>query len=208
MGVPTTKNMTGSEYGLYRAFGILPAPPDPKEAQPISEFFRDINDAVVGYCRQEGMDVPKILIEPGRLLTSRAEFLLTAIHSIKERPPDAPFAITDVGRLSVTFPCEFEYHEMFLANRPLAEPEVPYNIVGRICTSADWLARNRLLPRLTPADTIAIMDAGAYFSSNASNFAFPRPRIVSISEGEARIIRDEESFEHLTAMDEAWHAEA
>jgi diaminopimelate decarboxylase len=76
-----------------------------------------------------------------------------------------------------------------------------YHIMGRICTSADWMFRNRLMPELKADDVLAVMDAGAYFSSNASSFAFPRPAIVMVSEGKASLIRQEESFEHLIAMD-------
>jgi hypothetical protein len=45
------------------------------------------------------------------------------------------------------------------------------------------------------------MDAGAYFSSYSSNFAFPRPAIVMVDDGIASVIRQEETFEHLIAMD-------
>jgi diaminopimelate decarboxylase len=54
---------------------------------------------------------------------------------------------------------------------------------------------------LAPDDALAVMDAGAYFSSYSSNFAFPRPAIVMIENGQPRVIRNAESFEHLVAMD-------
>jgi diaminopimelate decarboxylase len=73
--------------------------------------------------------------------------------------------------------------------------------MGRICTSADWLFKNLYLPELKAGDALAVMDAGAYFSSYSSNFAFPRPAIVMVSDGRESIIRREESFEHLTAVD-------
>jgi diaminopimelate decarboxylase len=74
-------------------------------------------------------------------------------------------------------------------------------VTGRVCTSADWLLRNRLLPALAEGDVLAVMDAGAYFSSYSSNFAFPRPAIVMVKGGKASILRAAESFEHLVAMD-------
>jgi diaminopimelate decarboxylase len=63
--------------------------------------------------------------------------------------------------------------------------------------------KNRVLPKLQPGDVLAVMDAGAYFSSYSSNFAFPRPAIVMVHEGQAVLIRAAETFEHLTAMDRA-----
>jgi diaminopimelate decarboxylase len=79
--------------------------------------------------------------------------------------------------------------------------DTTYLVTGRVCTSADWLFRNRLLPRLSAGDTLAVMDAGAYFSSYSSNFAFPRPAVVMVKDGAATAIRNAESFEHLVAMD-------
>ena len=76
-----------------------------------------------------------------------------------------------------------------------------YHLMGRLCTKADWLARNRYLPKLKSGDVLAIADAGAYFNSYATNFAFPRPAIVMVDSDEAYAIRACESFEHMTAMD-------
>jgi diaminopimelate decarboxylase len=57
------------------------------------------------------------------------------------------------------------------------------------------------MPELRPGDILAVMDAGAYFSSYSTNFAFPRPSIVMVNDGTTCLIRNEETFEHLTAMD-------
>lgn len=200
-GVPTTKNMTGAEYGIYRLFGVLPRPPRLEEAQHVAEFMRDLVDAVEQTCGELQIDVPRLIIEPGRLATSRAEFLLARVHAIKERDNGPLFAITDAGRLSLTFPCDFEYHEVFVAGRPTAALDTLYDVTGRVCTSADWMFRNRLLPKLQAGDVLAVMDAGAYFSSYSTNFAFPRCAIVMVDAGNASVIRGAETFEHLTALD-------
>ena len=90
---------------------------------------------------------------------------------------------------------------MFVANRIHALLTSSYTVVGRICTPADWMVKNRLLPNLQPGDVLAVMDTGAYFNSYSANFSFPRPAVVMVSSGEASLIRNEESFEHLVAMD-------
>jgi diaminopimelate decarboxylase len=163
----------------------------------VKELIDDVRQASA----QLGFAMPAIAVEPGRFVTSRSELLLTQVKTVKPRDGGIPIAITDAGRLSVTFPCDFEYHEVFVSSRPTAPLEVPYMVTGRVCTSADWLLRNRLLPTLHAGDALAVMDAGAYFSSYSSNFAFPRPAIVMVRNGEPVIIRDEESFAHLVAMD-------
>lgn len=201
-GVPTTKNMSGIEYGIYRVFGTLPKPPRVQERQPLGEFMQDLFRSIEADCRQFGLEVPRLIIEPGRLVTSRGEFLLASVRTVKHRTHGPVFAITDAGRLSVTFPCDFEYHEVFVAGRPDAHIDTFYGVMGRVCTSADWMFKNRLLPKLAPGDVLAVMDAGAYFSSYSSNFAFPRPGIVMVDGDEVTVLRKPETFEHLTAMDE------
>lgn len=200
-GVETTKNMSGKEYGMYRALGCLPPPPSPRDYQPLNSFFGEVIEAVKVSCAKFGLALPKIIIEPGRLITSKSELMLTRVNAIKRKEDGTMFALTDAGRLSLTFPCDFEYHEVFVADRPGDALENLYHIMGRVCTSADWMFKNRALPRLKPGDVLAVMDAGAYFSSYSSNFAFPRPDIVMVDHGQSRIIRKQEGFEHLTAVD-------
>ncbi|MBI5236577.1 MAG: diaminopimelate decarboxylase [Deltaproteobacteria bacterium] len=201
-GVETTKNMSGAEYGMYRLFGCLPSPPKVADFPPIESFFNEIIEAIKAKCSELQLETPKIIIEPGRLITSKSEFLLTKVNTIKTRPDGTTYAMTGAGRLSMTFPCDFEYHAAFVADRPEARPERLYNVMGRVCTSADWMFKNRLLPKLNAGDVLAVMDAGAYFSSYSSNFAFQRPAIVMVSEtGNASVLRAQESFEHLVAMD-------
>ena len=200
-GVPTTKNMNGIEYGVYRVFDVLPKPPRLEDWQPVSDTMHDLMSSIEESCRRLHLEVPRLIIEPGRLITSRAEFLLASVRTVKRRTSGPLFAITDAGRLSVTFPCDFEYHEVFVAGRPNASMDTFYGVMGRVCTSADWMFKNRLLPKLQTGDVLAIMDAGAYFSSYSSNFAFPRPAIAMVDDGKAVVIRDTEPFEHLTALD-------
>jgi diaminopimelate decarboxylase len=200
-GVPTTKNMSGFEYGIYRMMGCPPKPPSLYEFQSMDSFFNEILNSIRESCHAQNVEVPIILIEPGRAITSRSEFLLTRVLAVKQKANGKRFMITDAGRLSIAFPCDFEYHEVFLANRPAETATTPYQIMGRVCTSADWMFKNRLLPEINPGDVLAVMDAGAYFSSYSTNFSFPRPSIIMVSNGRAQVIRHEETFEHLIGMD-------
>jgi diaminopimelate decarboxylase len=203
IGVPTSKNMDGFEYGLYRLFGCLPKAPDPAAFEEIDTFVQRIGEAVRDSCNGLNLEMPAIILEPGRFVTSRCEFLLSTVLAIKEKSRGPTFAITDAGRLSLTFPCDFEYHSIFLADQGKSRlKKEPYHVMGRICTSADWMAKNICLPQLREGDVLATMDAGAYFSSYSSNFAFPRPAIVMVSEqGRVEVLRRAESFEHLVALD-------
>ncbi len=201
MGVPTTKNMNGVEYGIYRLFDCLPSPPDPLQYENIDSFVKNLDTVVRDRCHKVGLEPPGLILEPGRFVTSRCQFLLSTVLAIKRKQSGTSFAITDAGRLSVTFPCEFEYHEIFTANQAGREMTRVYNIMGRVCTSADWMAKNRLLPELQEGEVLVTMDAGAYFSSYSTNFAFPRPAIVMVTDTGYELLRSSESFEHLSRLD-------
>lgn len=200
-GVQTTKNMSHKEYSMYRLFGCLPSPPLLEDCQSFNSFFNEILTCIKETCSRQNIEMPKILIEPGRLITSKSEFLLTRVNAIKRKSDGTQFAITETGRLSLTFPCDFEYHEVFVADRPNNKMTHRYHVMGRICTSADWMFKNRYLPKLHSGDVLVIMDAGAYFSSYSTTFAFPRPAIVLVSNGKSHVIRKLETFEYLTALD-------
>src|SRR5262249_26086114 len=111
------------------------------------------------------------------------------------------FAITDGGMQSLAFPLCYEYHHCFVANRASAAPATRYFVAGPLCSPEDLLYRNWPLPSIEPGDVLAIMDAGAYFTSFANNFSYPRPAIVAATDGTARILRTRETFEGMTRND-------
>lgn len=202
VGVPTSKNMSGAEYGLYRLFGCLPEAPDPEMFESVDTFVHRISESVQKACVDLNIEVPALILEPGRFVTSRCEFLLSTVLAVKEKSHGPKFAITDAGRLSLTFPCDFEYHSVFTADQGNIFDKELYHVMGRICTSADWMAKNIYLPQLREGDVLATMDAGAYFSSYSSNFAFPRPAIIIVDENsDVEVLRLAETFEHLVALD-------
>lgn len=200
-GVPTTKIMSRFEYAIYRFFGALPRPPDPVSYQQIDAFMGEISNDVRSFCQLNGLQIPKLLVEPGRYITSRSQFLLTRVNAIKKKHDGKLYAITDAGKISITYPCDYEYHEIFLANCAHGSLTNNYTVVGRTCTSADWIVKNRYLPSLQPGDVLAVMDAGAYFVSYSTNFSFPRPAVVMVFDGQAILLRRAESFSHMVAMD-------
>lgn len=199
--VPTMKVMSRFEYARQRLFGVPASPPDPGVATNIERYMQQMSEAIGLYCRNHNLSQPRMIFEPGRIVTSQSHVLLTIVHSIKSNQEGPNFAMTDAGKILTSYPCDYEYHQMFVANRMRAPLDDTYQLMGRLCTSADWLAKHRSMARLERGDVIAIMDAGAYFTSYASNFAFPRPKVVLLDAGKIRTLRQRETFEHLTAMD-------
>lgn len=203
IGVPTSKQMSGIEFVLSRALQIVPLPPDHGDFEPIEHFLDNIVKKIEDKCKTLQMPMPKVLMEPGRFVTSRAGILLTKIRSRKERENDVTFLIGEAGKLNLTLPMDFQYHEIFDIKRAQALRNKCFSIVGRVCTTADWTARMKLLPSdLSPGDILAIMDAGAYFTAFSNSFAFPRPPVIMVSkDGSVTEIRRRETFADLVVCD-------
>ena len=95
-----------------------------------------------------------------------------------------------------------EYHAVLLANRE-APDDGRTSLFGRLPSPMDVVYRNCPLPRLAPGDVIAVMDAGAYFTSTATNFGGPRPGVVLLEGPEARLVRRRETYEDLARVEVA-----
>jgi diaminopimelate decarboxylase len=121
------------------------------------------------------------------------------VKALKKRSPTT--AILDGGKMTITIPTGFEYHEVFVANKMLMKPQNFYRLAGRACTPSDIIYSLVKLPILEPDDVIAIMDAGAYFTSFANTFAYPRPSVLLADNGSVSILRDRECFDDLTLRD-------
>ena len=130
--------------------------------------------------------------------------LLLGVGVVKQREDGSRIAITDGGRSTNAAPLGNEYHEVLLANRLSAVGAEPHVVVGGLCTPGDWTFVRKDLPRLEPGDLLAVMDAGAYFTSFSNDFAFPRPAVVIARGGEARASRQRESFEYMIELDEGF----
>jgi diaminopimelate decarboxylase len=200
--VPTMKVMSRFEYARQRFLGVPARPPDPHGGVPFGAYISSVARALEAFCGENNLHKPRVILEPGRIVTSQSHVMLTLVHAIKANTAGPDFVMTDAGKILTSYPCDYEYHQMFAANRMREANVASYHLMGRLCTSADWLAKFRCLPKLASGDVLAIMDAGAYFTSYASNFAFPRPEVVMLDEGKAYTLRRRETYEHLTAMDD------
>ncbi len=138
-----------------------------------------------------------LLLEPGRFLVAQAGLLLTRVLYVKKNGKKT-FVITDAGMNDLIRPALYQaYHEIVpVTQRPGRKHLV--DIVGPVCETGDFFARDRLLPKLRTGDLLAILDAGAYCSSLTSNYnSRPRPAEVLIEGKSATVIRRRETMEDL-----------
>lgn len=133
----------------------------------------------------------KILLEPGRSLVGNAGVLLTEVLYLK--PGDAKnFCIVDAAMNDLMRPAMYQAWMAMQACRLRDEAPVVMDIVGPVCESGDWLGRDRSLAVL-PGDIIAVLSAGAYGMSMASNYnTRPRAAEVMVSGEQSWLIRERE----------------
>ncbi len=158
---------------------------------PVAEYARALLAAL-------GQRSQKLLFEPGRLLTGNAGVLLSTVLYLKPGQ-DKNFAIVDAAMNDLMRPALYEAWHEVLPLRETASGGQSYDIVGPVCESGDFLARDRQLS-VNPGDLIAIASAGAYGMSMSSNYN-TRPRAAEIMVDGDRVhrIRDRETIAMLLA---------
>jgi diaminopimelate decarboxylase len=143
-----------------------------------------------------------IVLEPGRSIVGDAGVLLTEVLYLKKNG-ERSFVVVDAGMNDLIRPSLYEaYHRIDLVSRQ-GKGNAPIDIVGPVCESGCYFAKQRAMPELQHGDLLAIRDAGAYGMAMASEYNARRlPAEILIEEnGHARVIRNRESYEDL------WRAE-
>ncbi len=141
----------------------------------------------------------KVILEPGRFIAGNSGILLTQVLYLKESHGKR-FAIVDAGMNDLIRPSLYgAYHEIVLvARRRGSRRRFRYDVVGPVCESGDFLAKDRPLPELKNGDLLAVMGAGAYGFTMASNYnSRPRPAEVLVKGNQWRVIRKRETFRDL-----------
>ena len=142
----------------------------------------------------------RILFEPGRSLVGNAGLLLTRIEYLKQGSPKN-FVVVDAGMNDLVRPALYDaWHEVLPVTRREA-PARRYDIVGPVCESADFLARERSLA-VAAGDLLAVMSVGAYGMTMSSNYnSRPRPPEVMVDGARSCLVRQRESVESLFASE-------
>jgi diaminopimelate decarboxylase len=146
----------------------------------------------------KGLDLT-LIMEPGRVIVGNAGILVT--KTLYEKIGESKrFIIVDAAMNDLIRPSLYSaYHDI----RPVSEavmhrPKHSVDVVGPVCESGDFLAKDRSLPEVQPGDLLAVMSAGAYGFVMASNYN-SRPRVpeILVKDKELHVIRARESYEDL-----------
>ena len=144
----------------------------------------------------EGLDVTLIL-EPGRVIVGNAGILLTEVQYIKETDTKK-FVIVDGGMNDLIRPALYGSYQ---AIRPVVQTKaeiINADVVGPICESGDFFAKDRDIARPKRGDLLAVMSAGAYGFTMASNYnSHPKPPEVLVDGDQYYVVRKRESLDDL-----------
>jgi diaminopimelate decarboxylase len=156
----------------------------------------DLANAISPLVKQLGVT---LVMEPGRVIVGNAGILVTKALYLKQGEAKS-FVIVDAAMNDLIRPSLYSaYHEI----KPVDEAaghraKQQVDIVGPVCESGDFLAKDRLLASVKPGELLAVMSAGAYGFVMASNYN-SRPRVpeVLVKGGEIHVIRERETYEDL-----------
>jgi diaminopimelate decarboxylase len=139
-----------------------------------------------------------VVLEPGRVLVGNAGILVTRVLYTKQTPAKN-FLVVDAGMNDLARPSLYgSYHAIQPVRQSPGRPEVIADVVGPICESGDFLAKNRGLPCVEPGELLAVMSAGAYGHTMSSNYnARPRAPEVMVRGDRFYVVRERETFDDL-----------
>lgn len=160
---------------------------------------REISEKLTGLAGEFGIEVPKIIIEPGRALVAAAGVTLYTVGSVKTIPGYRTYVSIDGGMPDNPRYALYQSDYTALIASKAAEPASQrVTIAGRCCESGDLIQENAPLQSCRRGDILAVLVTGAYNYSMASNYnRIPRPAMVSVSGGKDRLVVRRESFEDL-----------
>ncbi|MSQ73274.1 MAG: diaminopimelate decarboxylase [Betaproteobacteria bacterium] len=164
------------------------------EQPPAAQAYFDALLSAIGPRRE------KLLFEPGRTLVGNAGVLLTRIEYLKHSA-DRNFAVVDAAMNDLLRPALYEaWHDIIPVKHRNGDLR-PYDVVGPICESADFLGHQRNLA-LQGGDLLAVMSAGAYAMSMSSNYnSRPRAPEIMVDGESTELIRPRETIESLFALE-------
>src|SRR5208283_3012963 len=168
---------------------------DGEKAPPIREFIESLR-ARLG---ESGL---RVLVEPGRSVVGPAGVLLTRVLYRKKNGPKE-FVVVDAAMNDLIRPALYHAHHEIIPVRKNGLPAVTADVVGPVCETGDFLARDRHMANTMPGDYLAVCAAGAYGFVLSSNYnSRPRAPEVLVEGASWRVIRQREAYEDLVRGEE------
>ena len=154
-------------------------------------------------CEKLGINLPRILMEPGRSIVADAGMTLYSVGTLKEITGYKNYVSVDGGMTdNPRYALYGSKYTVYLAERMNDEADFRCDVVGRCCESGDIIQPDVLLPRPERGEILAVATTGAYNYSMASNYnRIPRPALLMLKDGESFLAVKRETFEDLVRND-------
>lgn len=181
----------GGGFGIYYKEGDVP--------RPTEEFCTAILNKAEEKAKELGMELPSLVIEPGRSIIGNAGITLYTVGAIKEIPEIRKYVAVDGGMTDNIRPALYRAeYECAIANRMEDTSGDLVTISGKCCESGDILLNNIWIPEAKSGDILAVISTGAYGYSMASNYnKIPKAAVVFAGSGSPRLICKRETFEDV-----------
>ena len=189
------------ELNLGGGFGIKYV----EEDRPVNydRYIQAVSKVVKRVAKERNIDLPSILMEPGRSIVAPAGLTLYTVGTIKNIPGIRTYVSVDGGMgdnpRHIMYGSEYE---AALVENPNGEKRNTVTVAGKCCESGDILIRDIKLPEIHSGDLLAVLSTGAYNYSMASNYnRIPRPPVVMIQNGLPKLAVKRETYEDLVRND-------
>ena len=171
---------------------------------PIADYVRFTAERLAEGCRQRGLPLPRLQMEPGRSLVARAGVAIYRVETVKHTP-HRRWLMLDGGMADNPRPALYGARYSAL---PLQAPQRPAagpaRLAGPFCESGDILIQDLPMPEMQPGELLAVPVSGAYHLSMGSNYnGARRPAVLWLENGQAALIQQRETLEDLTRRDRA-----
>lgn len=190
-----------TQLNLGGGFGIKYIP----ENDPIKydKYMEEVSLVVKSVCAQRKMDLPFILLEPGRSIVASAGITLYTVGSVKAIPDIRTYVAVDGGMTdNLRYALYQAPYDAVIANKATQPRTISVTIAGRCCESGDLIQENIAMQETQAGDILAVFATGAYNYSMASNYnRLPRPAAVMITNGQPREFIKRETYEDIVRND-------
>ena len=193
--------LTISVLNLGGGFGVYYTEEDrPFE---LAEFLREYIEVVERESDNFGLDLTKVVIEPGRSLTCNAGSTLYSVGGVKKTFAGREYVFVDGGMAdNPRYALYKAKYEAMLANKMNEEADTTYTVAGKCCESGDMLVMDAKLPKAEQGDLLLVSSTGAYNYSMSSNYnRLPKLPVVFVKDGTSRLVVKGETLEDLIRQD-------
>lgn len=189
------------ELNLGGGFGIKYMETD--QAVPYADYMKTVSAAVKAACEENNVEMPFIILEPGRSIAGAAGITLYKVGGIKEIPGIRTYLSVDGGMTDnpryILYQSEYE---LMLANKADKPRDFEVTVAGKCCESGDLIQENTKIQQAEVGDILAVLSTGAYNYSMASNYnRIPKPAVVMVNGADSRVIVERETWADMCRKD-------